>query len=662
MTVTTSPTTNDILYTGDFDLRYLGHSKAKYGFILVAPLLEEQFIFDINPQSIETDEPFATVITPTPGDFFTEKQGILLKDIVISGHTGFLPRKGIDKSIAARTFYALGRLTEAENALAKRAYAGVSGYDSFMRLRSLFRHYGDIHRNASDEIRAQTRLYWVNMKDNEIWLVEPISFHGARAVPRTMVYSYNIRITTLAKGAGAFSPVPGDFSDFKLGSVSVLSAIRNRIDDANILLQRGMGLLDSFRTIQSQISSILSVGSTISEAINNLASGAKEFLDFPASLFAQITTGVTSIYQSAGDLAIDLPVDVLEGLCTLEQEYDNLGARLNLFAPPWQAKWNHAIADFNQSYGIQGDVKAELAVGLTRNALGEATPQRGEDMPQFANRILGDASRWQEIVALNELTWPYFSPTADSRMAGTVAPGDPLLVPLVGAAKNYDNMVGATAGIPGPSFSDDVASAAPLTLTKVDAQAWRPNEWVGFTVEITSGLGIGQTRLVTANTSTTLTLDLVWSILPNATSVFKLYFKTFESVSRKGVEESLGSDVQLVYDSTRKLWTFAINASGDIQTIQGMSNLSQALDIKLRTDQGTLVLYPWFGLRPLTGTAGTPENLIKSRLYYEETILSDSRIESITKLSFELIQDVLTISAELLLKGGARSVYTSPMM
>lgn len=656
----------DILYAGDTALRYLGHSKAKYGFILVSPppIGELQFIFDINPQSIEMDEPAATSIRPTQGGGkFIENQGSILKDITITGQTGFLPRKGIDRDIFARSAYAQGALTSIESLLARVAYSKVSGYDAFHRLRALFRKYWDIHRNSPDVIRNNTRFYWLNTKDDEVWQVEPMSFHMSRAVPRTMTYGYNIRITTLAKGWGAFAPVPADFSDLAQNPIgAVLSTIRSRIDDANTILRRGMGLLQSLRGIQSQIMGILAVGTTISSALKDVASGVKEFLDFPATLLASVTTTISGIYTAAEELLVDLPIDVLEGLVSLDQEYDHLGARLRLFAPDWSTKWGSAVADFNRQYGIQGDASEPLDAGHRHDEIGESTSQKGEDITQFAARVTGDASRWHEIVTLNGLRWPYLSPTADSRLPGTVAPGDPLLVPLTGAGSATGGSLTATTGLPPPSVLDDVLSASPTTLTRAGIQAWRPDMWVGFTVEIVSGLGVGQTRLVVSNTVSTLTVDLTWTTQPNSTSVFKLYFKSFKQVPRKGADELLGSDIQLIYDTTRKLWTFAVNASGDLQTIQGKDNLKQAIDIKLNTSQGALALYPWFGLHPITGMAGTAENLMQARLHYEEMLLSDSRVESVEKLSFELIQDVLTVSAELLLKGGTRSTYASPMV
>ena len=72
----------------------------------------------------------------------------------------------------------------------------------------------------------------------------------------------------------------------------------------------------------------------------------------------------------------------------------------------------------------------------------------------------------------------------------------------------------------GATGTADVESAA---ATLVDAtKAWITNEWAGETVEITSGTGNGQTRTVSSNTATVITVSAVWTDNPDATSVYRV--------------------------------------------------------------------------------------------------------------------------------------------
>ena len=64
-----------------------------------------------------------------------------------------------------------------------------------------------------------------------------------------------------------------------------------------------------------------------------------------------------------------------------------------------------------------------------------------------------------------------------------------------------------------------VKSTTPDTLTDT-TQRWANNTWQNYQVRIVSGTGIGQTRLITANTKSQLTLDSNWTITPDETSKY----------------------------------------------------------------------------------------------------------------------------------------------
>ncbi len=53
-------------------------------------------------------------------------------------------------------------------------------------------------------------------------------------------------------------------------------------------------------------------------------------------------------------------------------------------------------------------------------------------------------------------------------------------------------------------------------------QTWGPNYWVGQTVVISGGAGLGQSRTITANTATKLTVGAAWGVVPNNTSTYEI--------------------------------------------------------------------------------------------------------------------------------------------
>lgn len=56
--------------------------------------------------------------------------------------------------------------------------------------------------------------------------------------------------------------------------------------------------------------------------------------------------------------------------------------------------------------------------------------QYGESLQEFSARVLGDASKWVAVAALNNLSAPYVSPVPGARLAVF---GDTLLIPSVSA-------------------------------------------------------------------------------------------------------------------------------------------------------------------------------------------------------------------------------------
>lgn len=68
-----------------------------------------------------------------------------------------------------------------------------------------------------------------------------------------------------------------------------------------------------------------------------------------------------------------------------------------------------------------------------------------------------------------------------------------------------------------------------------------PARWIGAMVAITSGKGRGQKVSVTATTPTVLTVAPSFTVLPDATSQFRLYYSDFEGVAENGTSLGLAS-------------------------------------------------------------------------------------------------------------------------
>jgi len=96
----------------------------------------------------------------------------------------------------------------------------------------------------------------------------------------------------------------------------------------------------------------------------------------------------------------------------------------------------------------------------------------------------------------------------------------------------------------GPKGLDRVAAAGPDTLTAAQVR-WEPDELAGFVCLIVAGRGLGQYRLIRANTADTLTLQRPWIVRPNAGSRFLVTRGAVENITMNSTDRDGDAALQL---------------------------------------------------------------------------------------------------------------------
>jgi len=112
----------------------------------------------------------------------------------------------------------------------------------------------------------------------------------------------------------------------------------------------------------------------------------------------------------------------------------------------------------------------------------------------------------------------------------------------------------------------------------------------------------------------------------------------------------LGRDLRLSsFDAAGGVTDFdlVVNSRGDIDTISGVPNLEQAVEIKFSTEQGTLPTHPAFGLQVPIGSKANIRTLIGFQLNARASLLADSRISDVNRLNFRVEGNTVTVNAEL---------------
>jgi hypothetical protein len=100
-----------------------------------------------------------------------------------------------------------------------------------------------------------------------------------------------------------------------------------------------------------------------------------------------------------------------------------------------------------------------------------------------------------------------------------------------------------------------------------------------------------------------------------------------------------------------------VNDQGDLATVEGLDNLRQAIDIKIKTSPGDLKVHPWFGFSGKVGVGLEIDQLAKYQMQVRNTILSDTRVDRIESLNVSIANgDTVIINAKVIPKDNDGSV------
>jgi hypothetical protein len=490
-------------YTGVTNLvTFGGGQPVRYGFILaksasnlVAPGLSslvtgsKQVVLSLNPQQISQDEPAATLITHTQNaGKYIERRGQISKTISIQGTTGYLPTPAL--SVAG---YALNLPASGVVALEGPS----SGLAQFLTLRALFREYWQVF---SDEqfiaFRPNTYMIWVNGKDDENWIVEPMSFAMNRTSPNNrFTYNYSITMQTIAPvEAITFDPDPLTIFQNVGNTVAQLTSAYNTITTGTAAIGNALSLASG--AVAESLGAVANLATSIASSLQNVIQGVESFISIPLVIKGQ-ADDITHSYMGAltqlltvRDYAVatygvdPLPATAHAAMINIAETLADLSSRSELFSSDFPNTWQQTLAHYTPAYGY-GGYNQDLVAPLTKSGVVETTVLPGDTLQNISIRELGNAERFMELAVLNSLKPPYLSPNQQDRAPNTLAPGDPILVPSAGQSGGARALIRTTV-FTDPVFTSVVTGySAPRFLT-VDTRGkdFRTDQWAGFTADL----------------------------------------------------------------------------------------------------------------------------------------------------------------------------------
>lgn len=535
---------------------------------------DREFIFNMNPRSLDLEEPAAVIVIPTQdGGQFIEHQGQIYKNVHITGTTGLRPNRketvaGIIPIPPAGIPSPFSGSVDVETLLPR---GESTGFDDFIRLRNVFRNYYHLKTNPLQANRFV--MVWQNGKEGEFYIVEPMTFRTRRDSSNPVTMQYDIVLRTIQR------------TDLHLALEVDTRRKRNSIQRLNERLTRiTRDIAAAFRVAEGLIDNVVSIGQA---TINNILGPTRAVLgglqgvtvastrvfSVPRNSIALLARDSIGLFESLMGVATAYRA---EGILTQQvlaaAAYKIIGVQMgrvhsedSLFSESIGRKFDdRVIAYSSQNNGIPTTGGSPLAMqnALVPTTTGTATVTTFDTIFTLAQRLLADQARWKEIVILNDLKSPYISETGDG--IDVLRPGDTVLFP-------------SGTPLPQSGVEQDPEDTDPLTKR------------LGRDLKLTS-------------------------------------FQVFG-----GLED----------------FDLAVNQQGDLDLVEGILNLEQAVRIKFSTEQGTLPTHPQFGIRVPIGSKSNIRSLIGFQLNARASLLRDSRIDEINDLRFSVDGNVLTVTADL---------------
>lgn len=658
--------------TPDYSGNAAPNQSNKSGFANPHP--DDLHLLNLNPQALSFDEPIATEVRPSQGGGkFVESRGGVMKTITIRGTTGILP------PIAAYATHMekISSLPTNVNAFPAVSATRATGFYEFFRLRGLFRKFMD-ERKAGKIVA----MHWLNFKEDDFWRIEPLRFRLDRT---RFGYNYDINFELLEPSQARPANMRGD-SVAVVGTrdrgADALKLLRNPLNAAidsptRKALTRISQMSSSAKRFVQQFStgvltlkfqSVLNKATAIQSFFADLSAIRRTILETPLSLYRQLYSALIGLENAYTEVTQDAFKEDINEWCVemrfltegliahhvatygttvgqafieenkkFTQPLARQGTKDNFFEETSASSGSLTVDPFVGSSGLNliGDLQKMAAT----TALRAEDVLTGETIFDFAQRVLGDAQRFVDVVVVNQLAPPFIVSDPKNKPPGTVAWQEKLYVPAVDdeAVLNSATPVYAAS----PSFSDAVffAHIEDLTLVEADTTSnpWRTNMWAGHTVEITSGVLLGEKRVVVSNTASVLRVNRAFASAPAGGVKFSMRMETFSQ--RKTVTPetaAFGRDMMAVFSKTNGIISegtvdVVMGPSRDLARVEGLDNLEQAIALCLQTPRGSNKANPQYGVVRPIGRLADPNEIALYVFSVRQALLQDPRIASVER-------------------------------
>lgn len=554
-----------------------------------------EYFFNVPPKQIDFQEPFSThVIATQNGGKHIESHGSIFKEIRLTGTTGLRPKKKAPSVVPLLSTDAFNTLLDANfTEVRKIPEEEVTGFDDIHFLRNIFRRYSDFKATG-----RQVIMVWRNVKDDDYWVVEPKDFKLAQQARSPLTYEYNIQLQGLTK------------FDKMLTSIARIEDPYERIRNAQRFYSRmqeyQQSLLETFLFISTQISRIKAAGYTVTSLLVGPLTNVIKGLGAITSASVDTAIGLRRAAAEARDNfdeAIEQlkdsfePLDDAGNIIRRDPVIRRLRRATITFAKILTEK---TLLDSVANSAISRQVNTAAAYNNAGNLLqAPSSPARFGRGPTTAGATTTVA---EAIVGRGE----------------TIRD---LALRLLGDGRRWYEL--AIINDLRAPYTSDTASTDPGVLAAGDRILY-PSA---------GGLDSLAINPVTVNDASS---ELYGAEMLGSTAA-----------------NAYGRDIKLTSltdERGENVTDIEVSQTGDLETIYGIPNVDQAIRLKFITEAKQLPAHPRYGARFAIGSKASVNSFNTFRINTLATLQSDDRIDTIDKLQFKTVGDVLYVDAQVTLK------------
>jgi hypothetical protein len=474
----------------------------------VAATGDRTFFFPLilPPESLHLSESFALSERETlNAGLFVEENGIIAREIKLSGTTGFKPRT-FPRGFSANVPFVPPDGSSYTRTLSMRPYppsVALSGQRHFQLLQDrIFRTYADLKRDISTA--PETELYFHIPRDDEHWRVFPRRFETTEDKGSPLTKRYDIELLAIPASTSAGLPRGEDepVIDVLTDPIRIMRSGALQVRAALADVQKvESGVNFAFRNLGAVIADY----GFIADDIEKLVQGAQDFIRTPITLMNSVQFTLEQILETYYSLRVlgeaeEVPGAFLNSLRKMRDAVDITMSYPEKFQQDYQRVVDsykedlvdatrttaelqtlEAASETNQptsmrDYELRGTaaLPGDYLRALATLGLGNEVPRytgafehriaRGENLTNLASRYLGDARRWKFIAMLNGLQAPFIS---EERLPNTRRTGDTIFIPDFSRAPEARG-VGVTLGVPVEASTEEALLGADFELALTD--------------------------------------------------------------------------------------------------------------------------------------------------------------------------------------------------